>query len=219
MRIFIKEENGVAIVEATFLLPICFIAIIALYYASIFLCQKANLQANLQTTIIYYKNAETDSFITAEPAMNIAKNGNDVSSEGSRYEISHKLFPYRFFGMNLNRDDFETMFRSISGYMFFDTGENVELSVEKENYIVYKKIKATATQVVKPAISLSMVGVPDSLTISAACEVAVQDSDEFIRNTDFVIDIVSETEVGKKIGGMLDKVSEYYNRFKEIFGV
>ena len=219
MKDFIKEEKGVAIVEATFLLPICFIAIIAMYYASIFLCQKANLQANLQTTLIYYKNAETDSFITAESAMNIAKNGNDVSSEGSVYEVSGKLFPYRFFGMNLNEKDFETMFRSISGYMFFDTGENVELSVEKDNYIVYKRIRATATQEVKPAISLSMVGIPDSLIISAACEVAVQDNDEFIRNTDFIIDMVSETVVGEKIISVIDNVSEYYDKFKDTFGV
>ena len=50
-----KEQDGLAIVEATILLPFCFIMVIAIYYASIFMCQKANLQANLQTALIYYK--------------------------------------------------------------------------------------------------------------------------------------------------------------------
>ena len=55
---WIKNEKGLAVVEATLLLPFCFIMIIALYYAAIFMCQKANLQANVQNALIYYKQRE-----------------------------------------------------------------------------------------------------------------------------------------------------------------
>ena len=40
MEKLIKNEKGLAVVEATLLLPFCFIMIIALYYVAIFMCQK-----------------------------------------------------------------------------------------------------------------------------------------------------------------------------------
>lgn len=56
MRQLIKSEKGTAIVEATMLLPFCILMVLALYYASIFVCQKANLQANVENALIYYKS-------------------------------------------------------------------------------------------------------------------------------------------------------------------
>ena len=47
----LNGEKGLAVVEATLLLPFCFLMIFALYYAAIFLCQKANLQANLENAL------------------------------------------------------------------------------------------------------------------------------------------------------------------------
>ena len=72
------------------------------------------------------------------------------------------------------------------GYMFFDTGSNVKLTTSTKNYVVYKEVKATATQTVKPAISLSVIGVPDSMKISCTSTVVISNADDFIRNTDFV---------------------------------
>ena len=69
MEKLIKNEKGLAVVEATLLLPFCFIMIIALYYVAIFMCQKANLQANVQNALIYYKNTDSDNFVTASSGM------------------------------------------------------------------------------------------------------------------------------------------------------
>ena len=103
--------------------------------------------------------------------------------------------------------------------MFFDSGENVQLSAESKNYIVYKTITATATQTVKPAISLKMVGGRDTITISATATAVVTNGDDFIRNTDFVVDIVSKTKLGQKASERVDKAIDFYDSFKKKFNI
>ncbi len=219
MRKFHKDESGLAVVEATILLPFCMVMIIAIYYAAIFMCQKANLQANLQNALIYYKNVESDTYVTAGSQMKYSNSSDTLSAVGSNYTTPTELFPYRFFGMKFNKSGFESFFRSMCGNMFFDSGSNVILTTDKDNYIVYKTISATVKQSVNPAISLSMIGLPNSFEISATGEVVVTDSDDFIRNVDFIIDIVSETSLGKKATEMVDKAVEWYNKFKSKFNI
>lgn len=219
MKRFSKNESGLAIVEATFLLPICFLIIIALYYASIFLCQKANLQANLQTALIYYKNVESDTFVEAKATMDFTNVEGVVAGQAGNYGDTELLFPYRFFGMKFRQDSFADLFRDISGYMFFDTGDNVKLEMHAQNLVIYKKLQATAEQEVSPAISLKLVGVPDKTVISATAEVAVSDADEFIRNTDLAVDIINQTPVGDALQKCKDAIANVYKNFKEKLNV
>ncbi len=214
-----KCEDGLAVVEATILLPVCMLMIIALYYASIFLCQRANLQANLNIALTYYKNAESDTFVQAKEQMQFQNTDSTIGAVGSSYGETSKLFPYRFFGMQFRSASFESLFRSICGNMFFDTGENVRLSVKSENFVIYKKITASAAQTVRPAVSLAVIGMPEEMEITASGEAVVTDADEFIRNTDFAADLISNTALGAKIGDIADSVCGFYNKFKEKFGI
>lgn len=220
---WIKNEKGLAVVEATLLLPFCFIMIIALYYAAIFMCQRANLQANVQNALIYYKNTDSDNFVTASPDMAYEKTEGTISAVGSSYQAPEddysKSSPYRFLSFKFSEDDFPSFFRSMVGYMFFDKGENVQISADSKNYIVYKTITATVTQNVKPAISLKMVGGSDTITISATATAVVTNSDDFIRNTDFVVDVVSKTKLGQKASELIDKAWDFYGKFKEKFNI
>lgn len=214
-----KNESGLAIVEATILLPVCIIMVVAVYYASIFICQKANLQANLENALVYYKNAYSDTYITPNTTMTYGREEQKVDAVGSKYETPTPQFPYRFFGMDFKSKNFESFFRSMCGYMFFDTGENVKLTVDNTNYIVYKTIHATAVQTVSPAVSLSLIGMDNKFTIMAESEIVVTDGDDFIRNMDFAIDIISKTKLGEKASELVGKLSGLYEKIKTKFGV
>lgn len=214
-----REENGLAVIEATILLPFCMLIVIALYYVAIFMCQKANMQANLQNALLYYKNVETDTYVEASENMAYTQAEGNVLAVGGSYGEPQYLFPYRFFGMKFQSDKFGKFFHSMCGYMFFDTGTNITVTSHATNYVVYKKITATATQTVEPAISLSIVGVPDSMEISCTSSVVISDADDFIRNTDFVIDIVEDTKIGEAAHKLVDKAVGFYEKFKETFHV
>lgn len=219
MKQLIKSEIGTAIIEATMLLPFCILMVIALYYAAIFVCQKANLQANVENTLIYYKNVYSDTYVQASAEMAYQQNGTISEGKGSSYASPTYEQPYRFLGMKFDNAKFESFFRSVCGYMFFDTGSNIKLTTSTKNYVVYKEIKSTATQTVKPAVSLAMVGAPDAMEISCTSTVVISDADDFIRNTDFVFDIVEDTKLGQAASGVVDKAKGFYDKFKEKFGV
>lgn len=207
------------IVEATILLPFCLVMVLALFYASIFMCQKANLQANVQNALIYYKNVDSDTYVEAAANMTYGAGSGSIHARGSGYASPTYRFPYRFFFMKFDEGKFASFFRSMCGHMFFDDGTNVELKVENKNYVIYKTITATATQTVKPAISLKMVGGPDAMTISVTGKAVVTNGDDMVRNTDFVIDMVKQTAIGEKAAELIGKIGHYYNVFKEKFGV
>lgn len=215
-----KNESGMAIVEATILLPVCIIMVVAIYYASIFMCQKANLQANLQNTLIYYKNVDSDTYVTLNTDnITYTLGENTVDADGNGYGTPKPLFPYRFFGFKVEKSKFEAFFRSMCGYMFFDTGSNVELSVTPTNYVIYKTITATATQTVKPAVSLRLIGLSDEFTIKATGKVVVTNGDDFIRNVDLVIDLVEDTKFGELVKNIGTKAGELYQSFKKKFKI
>ena len=104
-------------------------------------------------------------------------------------------------------------------HMFFDTGSNVTFTANTVDYVIYKEISVTAAQTVKPAINLAMVGGSNSIDIEVTGKVAISDGDDFIRNIDFIIDIVSQTEIGDKARELVEKAVEFYNKFKDKFHV
>lgn len=215
-----ENESGLAVVEAAILLPVCIIMVVAIYYAAIFMCQKANMQANLQNALVYYKNVDSDTYVSADAGMDYSRAAGDstkIYAKGSGYSVSSSLFPYRFFAMKFDSGAFESFFRSMCGYMFFDSGENITLTTDASNYVIYKTIRVTAEQTVMPAVSMSLIGLSDSLTISATCEVVISNGDDFVRNVDFITDLLKDTKLGEAAADLVDKAAEFYNKFKEKF--
>ena len=225
IRQFKEDEKGTAIVEATILLPFCIVIIIALFYAAIFLCQKANLQANLQNTLIYYKNTYSDTYIDTQDTIHYTKSGETYSGAGSSFGTIRYLFPYRAFIELFQKFDsskFESFFRKMSGFMFFDDGENITISPLDgnsylKNYLIYKTISAKATQVLKPAINLEMIGIDNEIIIEVSGTVVISDGDEMIREVDLAVDLLEDTKIGEAAGKAVAKVAELYNKFKSVF--
>ncbi|MCM1543537.1 MAG: hypothetical protein NC121_20110 [Blautia sp.] len=217
MQAFRKSERGTAMVEATLMLPFCTIMIVGVFYAALYLCQKANIQSDLEIALIYYKAAESDTYVEAKSRMEY--NGSGLEAVGSNYGTARYLNPYRFFFMKFKENDYKSFFRSICGHMFFDTGENVEITARKHNYVFYKTIEATVTQTVRPPINLSMVGGPEEMTIEVTGEIVINDGDDFIRNVDFAIDMLADTKMGKFIQGIGQKAKGIYDKFKEVLHV
>ena len=215
-----KKEKGYIFVEAVLVFPVCILIILALYYAAIFMCQKANLQASLQTALTYY-SSQYDPYVEISNEMNYSLQDGTQTGSASSYQVSGALFPYRFLDMRMDFDagKFESFFDSMSGYMFFDDGNDITITASAENYVIYQKITASATQVVKPAISFSLLGLDDSMTISAGGQIVISDQDELIRNVDMAIDVVSQTKLGEKASELIGKCTDLYNKFKEKFGV
>ena len=221
-----KNRKGDSIVEATILLPFCTVMIVALYFAAIYVCQKANLQANLQNTLIYYKNIYSDTFMV--PADNItytikSGDGSGTNSGGGVYSYKPEKYknPYRFFIMDKPGKEFKTVFLTMCGNMFFETpgGDNIVVKVTPKNYVVYQSLTVDVSQSITPAINLSMIGVKSSIDLEVSGTVVISDGDDFIRNIDFAIDVLENTKIGEKLKGLVKKAGNFYDKIKSTFGI
>ncbi len=74
-------------------------------------------------------------------------------------------------------------------------------------------------QTVKPAISFSALGIPDEMIISVTGKAVVNDADDLVNNIDFIVDILGNTEIGKKASELADKAVKIYGKFKEKFDI
>ncbi len=216
-----RREAGMVVVEATIIYPVAILSVILLLYLSLFLFQRANLQACLETSLVYYKNTVTDTYVTKNNTLEYVRIEESTMAAGNSYSATEPLNPYRGLfgdGHHLgNQGDFETYFRSVAGDMLFD--DRLTLTVDYNNYMFVKQLEVTAVQVVEIPLDLSILGIGNEYEISATARVNVVDHDDMIRNVDYAIDIVEDTKLGELTRNFAGKFSEAYGKMKEVLGV
>lgn len=216
----IRKEDGSVEVEATFILPIAILCVILLLYLALFLFQRANLQVCLETSLIYYKNTVTDTFVVRNDEVTYVKKDDSYIGTGNSYSATEPRNPY--IGMHesagtLESDEqFQDYFRSVAGKMLFD--DELSVTIDYSNYLLVKQFEVTATQMVTAPIDFSMIGVDNKYEISATARVVVSDHDETIRNVDYIIDILDDTAVGDMARNFAAKVSAGYQKLKDVLG-
>lgn len=211
-----KSEKGEIEVEATIILPIAIFSIILLLYLSLFLFQRANLQACLETSVIYYKNSVTDTYVKRNDTVSYDNNDKSHVGKGNTYSAESPLFPYRGIfdsGEYNSQEEFEKYFDSVAGRMLF--GEP-DVSIEYSNYVLLRQFEVTATQTVSSPVDFSILGIGNEYKVSATARVSVVDHDALIRNADFAIDLLEDTKLGEMAKNFASKVGEVYNKIKDM---
>lgn len=214
-----KKESGQVVVEATIILPIAILCVILLIYVSVFVFQKAILQAALETTVVYYKNTLTDTFIEQNAEVTYTTTEDGVSGIGNSYDASEPLNPYsKFltFDKKVSDEEFAKYFKSVEGNVLFE--DDLSLSIDYSNYVLLKEIEVSAEQIVEFPIDFSIIGVDSKVNLSATAKVAVVDHDELIRNIDYAIDILEDTKVGEMAQTIANKITEVYSKMRECLG-
>ena len=217
-----EKERGMLEIEVTIILPIAVLSIVFLLYLSLFLFQRANLQAALETAVVYYKNAVTDTYVTRNNEVVYSRAEGNAVGAGNSYGASQPLNPYRgMFGDPGNlgsQDSFEKYFYSIAGNMLFN--DDLSLTITYNNNLISDEFEVTAVQKVAFPMDLSMIGITErEYEISAAARVAVLDHDELIRNGDYAVELLEDSKIGEYARSIAGKVSEAYGNFQRFLGV
>lgn len=221
----LREEKGSVEVEATIILPIAILSVVLLLYLSLFMYQRANLQASLETCLVYYKGTLTDTFVTKKDSMNKVIITSDehktLMAGGNSYEVSQVPNPYRgLFGNSKtvgNADVFEAYFHSVAGKMLFD--DDLQIEFVYENHLLTQQIKVSAVQTVKAPIDFGFIGAKNRYQIAATAKMNVTDQDENIRVIDFAIDIVEDTKLGEIAEKFAAECGRLYQKMKDKLGV
>lgn len=216
-----SRNQGYVEVEATIILPLAILSVLLLLYLSLFLYQRANLQACLETSLVYYKNTVTDTYVSKNEEVKYIKDSDSYMGAGNSYSVTGPLIPYRGMfgdGNHLNSQAaFEKYFRSVAGDMLFD--DDLTLTINYSNYVFLKQFEVTATQKVSAPIDFGALGIGNEYMISATARVAVVDHDSTIRDVDYAIDLLEDTKLGEMSRNLASKVSEAYGKLKGILGI
>jgi len=218
---FTRKEAGSVEVEATFILPIAILCVFLLLYLSLLLFARANLQASLETCLVYYKNSVTDTFVKRDTEVSYREAEGSRIGKGNSYHIDGALNPYIGMFENTrdveNAEDFKTYFQSVAGNMLFGQ-KALNLSIQYTNYFLVKEYEVTATQEVTLPLDFSFIGQGNQYVISATARAAVTDHDDTIRNLDYLIDILEDTKLGDYARDLAGKVKEGYEKLRKDLG-
>ncbi len=211
-KITTKESGAVQIVEAAFVFPIMFIILFFLIYMGNAHYVKAQIES------IVVENAIAGAGYCADPVLQTIKETGTVPSSD---DIEIDPYRYIFGGMddvekNIGErvaEQIEANTTSLFGNMPPELKTRESDIAKFNNYIVFSTFSVGVKYEIEFPIKFLGKHTPPVLSITSYSEIAVNDATEFIRNTDMVIDYLSEWKVAGKIKDVFDKINEFLGEF------
>lgn len=186
----IKDNRGSFTVEAAVIIPTVILIMFALILISEFLYQKSCIQAIADRTV--QRGAE----IWNSPSKDM------VFGQITLDNMDDADLYWRIWEMSDSKKKKESKIEGYAGYLLKESavlGKPVDLKITAvvvEDYIVYKKIRVNVEAKYKnPFLSLLKVfGIGNTITIKTHSDAIINEPVEFIRTTDFVVDVVEEVD-------------------------
>lgn len=229
MKNFKSDETGAAqIIEAAIIYPVVFMILFYLIYMGLYILQCVTVESYAQ------KIALMAAREVAHPGYidEIDSNAIDASVDYSGNEIHLSNDPksigvssaYRYFApknlISKEKQDYlknqlENLIKTSS--IIGNSDGDIKVTINFKNYVVVQQVEVTATQKLASFPVLKFFGMNDGLTVSSTAVASVNDSDEFIRNVDFINDII-ET-IGKKLGIDINNIKDKIQNVKDKMGL
>lgn len=209
MQVRSESKRGSVTIEASIIVPLVILCVVALIYMAIMLYQKAYLQAEADLA------AERAAAVWDNSSKNMSTGALGIGSledDGLYWELFDPLRQEKLdrlkYGINLKRS-------ALHGEKY--------ITSSIADYVVYKKlvVMIRGEYSFPGGEMLSIFGIGDKLTVRVQSEAVIYDPAEFIRNTDFLIDTGREIErefpglrkAGEKLREIMNSISERISKF------
>lgn len=206
-----REDGAVQIVEAAFVFPIMFIILFFLIYMGNAYYVKAQVES------VVVEEAIRGANYCADP---ILQSIDETGKVPELSELDTKPYRYVFGGMDdVEKEIRDNVKKQIEGSSTFFKNMNPKIKTpiteiaHYNNYVVYSTFRVQVDCTIRFPISFLGAESPTIMNIKTVSEVAVNDTSEFIRNTDMVIDYFEDTKIGTSIKGAFDKINEFITSF------
>lgn len=207
------EKGAVQIVEASFVFPVMFIILFFLIYMGNAHYVKSQVESVVETYALQGASYCADPMLES-----IKQNNGNVPSLAA---LETKPYRFIFGGMDDIESHIATSVESeIKGQSSsFFSSMSPKLKTPKSNiakfnnYVVYSTFSVEAEYTVEFPIKFLGSNSPEILTIKSRAEVPVDNTAEFIRNTDMVIDLFHGTKIGQSISDIFGKINDFISSF------
>lgn len=216
MKINKNNNKGNITVEAAIIFPVIFFCIIAVMFAGIFLYQKVLLQS------LANRSVERGAATWNNHHREISSGRFDVDklADGGLY--------WRIIDFNKGKKE-ENLNNYIKDRMNTYSilkGTHQIAKIDLKNYIVYRKLFVTVEGRYKnPAASIMKIfGYDEYITVSVTTQSIINDPVEFVRNTDFIMNLVEDLEeknptvanIGNNMREIMTKMNESLTKVFEL---
>ena len=229
MKNFKSDETGAAqIIEAAIIYPVVFMILFYLIYMGLYILQCVTVESYAQKIALmaarevahpgYIDEIDKDAI---DASVDYSGNYISLSNDPKKIGVSSA---YRYFApknlISKEKQDYlknqlENLIKTSS--IIGNSDGDIKVTINFKNYVVVQQVEVTATQKLASFPVLKFFGMNDGLTVSSTAVASVNDSDEFIRNVDFINDII-ET-IGKKLGIDINNIKDKIQNVKDKMGL
>lgn len=216
----IKNESGLVIVEAAIVFPVMFFVLLFIIFIGNMYFEQAKVDNIVATYAV--KGAQ----YIADPSLyEMDENGGIVPRDVKNTDVE----PYRMvigaFSRNGSVAQLEDAIsqkvkEEIGGGLIFFSNSNANIvgsdnsKIAKfKSYIVYSTFTVQVNYEIKFPIRFLGEEAPTIVKMSSRSEVAVNDTPEFIRNIDMVVDLLDGTKLAETVQSMFTKINTFIKKF------
>lgn len=239
-----KREDGASqMIEAVIIYPVVFMCLFFLIYVGLFILQSVTVSTYAQKiAMLASREISYPGYLAMVTNKDVYS---DASVEGSDQLLgSLKLNnnphkgngqTYRYWALNLGADEdgfaktsmmpdetykaYETILLDMivdNSLMSAKSRDSIKVDIKTKNNFIVQYVKVEVSQPLMGFPVLDYFGI-ETPTVKASAQTTVGDTDELVRNVDFVTDALAAfaNKIGLDVAGMKQKVNEV----KEMFGL
>lgn len=230
LKRLVKEEKAAIVLEYSIVLPLTFLVLFGVMLIGFILHQQACVESAAKRGAIYAARIISDPQYAISTAQTNANNTTDILDHGdiSVYNFSKldSIQPYRYFSseMALTAGKVKAEVKRIvdstsTGLRDYDEDN---ISYNQENKLFFQKVTVEVKDVYDLPDLLTMFGLPDTYDIDSQAIMVVNDPDDFIRNTDYAVDLMLDVYNKTGLSSLGDKVSNNisstFNKISDFIG-
>jgi len=207
----LSEERASALVENVIILPIIFIVLYSMMITAFIVHDRSTIEAAASRGAVYASHCVSDPNYAAI----VGQSGElDIPADKtfSFSGVGKNIDAYRYiFGGDSIEDQVQQEVTKIveKTRINWRPLETVKVSCKQENMFLYQNVTVEVTADYSIPKFFAAFGIETDYEYTATAKISATDPDEFIRNADLVVDLITQVDeaFGNPIGKTLDKIS------------
>jgi len=213
IKTFLKDNNALAVVEATILFPVIIMIFIAFIHLAVY----------LPTSIAVHRSTVKAAAIVSAHCSDLGyiyDVENDIAGVNYEKLRSENVYVSMLFRRYNDETDvgLEILEKYIEEAFFAGTGTNLSVSIESNDKQKYVLIQAEQT--VKMPFNFPILPINNELPVKETMRVMIRNTDEFIRSMDIIYDLTikKSAKVTETLGDT-SKIVDFIKRIIQFFKI
>ena len=207
----IKDETAGAMVENVIVLPLVFVIIIFMIVSAFLIHDRTTIEAAAKRGAIYASHCISDpnyaSLVGQSGDLDFSRSPESINFAS----VGQNIDAYRYIvgGASVQNVVEEEVKKIVDKTrIHWIPQENIDVKCDQENKIIYQNVAVTVTATYHLPSWFRWFGLETEYKVETVARLAAVDPDEFIRNADLVVDLVTQvdTATGGHIAKALDTI-------------